>query len=127
MFSKKDILNIAFRRWKGECLKKISQDYNTSEFDLVKLEKENQAEIAAYESLFCKVEIQRLIAGDPIRKIQYGFVLSAYFFSRTREGLPEVIMEFSQKSVHVEARLGNFSEAERVLESFEEDFGIRLL
>lgn len=28
MFSKKDILNIAFRQWKGESLKAIALDYN---------------------------------------------------------------------------------------------------
>ena len=127
MFSKKDILNIAFRQWKGEPLKAIAKDYNTTQKALIELRKENKAEFAHLETEFRTVEIQRLTAGDPIRKAQYGFVLSAYMLVRTRDQMPKAIVEFSKQSVKTEAHLHSTVEAEVVLEEFEADFGIKLV
>ena len=127
MFSKKDILNIAFRNWKGESLKGIAPDYNTTEKALLNLRKENSAEFAHLETEFRNAEIQRLTAGDPTRKAQYGFVISAYMLVRTREQLPKAIVEFSQQSDKAETHLQTLNEAESVLEAFEADFGITLV
>ena len=127
MFSKRDILNIAFRHWKGEALKAIAKNYNTTEKQLVQLRKENKAEITHLEAEFRAAEIQRLHARDPIRQAHYGIVLQAYMLVRTRAQLPKAIMEFSQQSDKVEAHLQTLTEAEAVLESFEAHFGITLI
>lgn len=127
MFSKKDIINIAFRNWKGESLKDIAPDYNTTPKALAQLRKENSAEFAHLETEFRNAEIQRLTAGDPIRKAQYGFVLSAYMLVRTRDQLPKAIAEFSQQSDKPDAHLQTLVEAEAVLSEFESDFGITLV
>ena len=76
---------------------------------------------------FRNAEIQRLTAGDPIRKSHYGFVIAAYMLVRTREHLPKAIVEFSQESDKLEAHLQTLAEAEAVLETFEADFGITLV
>ena len=127
MFSKKDILNIAYRQWKGDPLKAIATDYDTTEKALVKLRKENKAEFTHLETEFRNAEIQRLTAGDPIRMAHYGFVLSAYMLARTREQMPKAIVEFSQQSNKTEAHIASTTQAEAVLEAFEADFGITLV
>lgn len=127
MFSKKDILNIAFRQWKGESLKAIALDYNTPQKSLKQLRKENKAEFTYLEAEFRTAEIQRLTAGDPIRKAQHGFVLSAYMLVRTSDRLPKAIVEFSQQSPKTETHLHTLDEAETVLKSFEDDYGITLI
>lgn len=127
MFSKKDILNIAFRQWKGESLKAIASDYNSTEKALIQLRKENLSEWTHLETEFRSAEIQRLTAGDPIRKAHYGFVLSAYMLVRTREQLPKAIVEFSQQSNKADTHLQTLNEAEAILEAFEADFGITLV
>ena len=119
--------NIAFRNWKGESLKNIAPDYDTTEKALIQLRKDNRAEFAHLETEFRNAEIQRLTAGDPIRKSHYGFVIAAYMLVRTREQLPKAIVEYSQKSSKVEAHLQRLAEAEAVLQAFEADFGIALI
>ena len=127
MFSKKDVLNIAFRQWRGESLKEIAPDYDTTEKDLAKLRKEKRAEFAHLEAEFHKAEIQRLTAEDPVRKAHYGFVIAGYMFAKARAHLPEAIVEFSQQSPKTETHLHTVAEAKQVLESFEADFGITLI
>ena len=127
MFSKKDILNIAFRNYKGESLKAIAPDYNSTEKALALLRKENRAEFTHLEAEFRNAEIQRLIASDPIQQAQYGFILSAYMLVRSRTQMPKAIVEFSQKSDKPDAHLHTMEEAEAVLESFEAYFGIKLV
>ena len=117
--------NIAFRNWKGESLKNIAPDYDTTEKALIQLRKDNRAEFAHLETEFRNAEIQRLTAGDPIRKAQYGFVLSAYMLVRTREQMPKAIVEFSQQSNKTETHLQTLDEAEAVLSEFEADFDIK--
>ena len=127
MFSKKDILNIAFRIWKGDSLKVIALDYDTTQKALKQLRSTNHAEFSHMETEFRNAEIQRLTAGDPIRKAHYGFVLSAYMLVRTREQMPKAIMEFSQQSPKTDSHLHTEGEAETVLADFEADFGITLV
>lgn len=127
MFSQRDVLNIAFRQWKGESLKAIAPDYNTTEKALTELREENKADFKVFEAEFYKAEIQRVTLEDPIRKAQYGFVLSAYMLVRTRRQLPKAIVDFSQESDKTEAHLQTLAEAESILESFEADFGITLI
>ena len=98
MISKKDLLNIAYRNWKGESLAEIADDYATTEKALAQLRKENKAEWVHLEAEFRNAEIQRLTAGDPIRQARYGFVLQAYMLVKTRTQLPKAIVEFSQQS-----------------------------
>ena len=127
MFSRKDILNIAFRIWKGEPLKSIAQDYNTTQKALNKLRKDNRAEFAHLETEFRAAEIQRLHAGDPVKAAHYGFVIAAYMRVRTRAHLPGAMVEFSRHSDKPEAILHTIDEAEAVLADFEADFGITLV
>ena len=127
MFSKRDILNIAYRQWKGEPLKAIATDYDTTEKVITQLRKDNRAEFAHLETEFRAVEIQRLSAGDAIRKSHYGFVIASYMLVRTRTQLPKAIVEFSQQSNKPDAHLQTLAEAEAVLADFEADFGITLL
>ena len=89
--------------------------------------RENSAEFTHLETEFRNAEIQRLTAGDPIRKAQYGFVRSAYMLVRTREQMPKAILAFSQQSDKPDAHLQTLSEAEAVLEAYEADFGITLV
>lgn len=127
MLSQKDILHIAFRQWKGEALETIAADYDTTAERLEQLRENLKAEFTQLEADFRSAEIQRLTAGDPIRKAQYGFVLSAYMLVRTRSQLPKAIVDFSQQSEKTEAHVHTLTEAEAVLESFEADFGITLV
>ena len=127
MFSKKDILNITFRQWKGESLKEIAPDFNTDEKTLAQLRKENKAEFAHLESEFRVAEIQRLTAEDPVRKAHYGFVLQAYMLMKTRDQMSKAIVEFSQQSDKADTHLHTLAEAETVLQAFETAFGIKLM
>ena len=119
--------NIAFRNWKGESLKTIAPDYDTTEKALIQLRKDNRAEFGHLETEFRNAEIQRLTAGDPIRQAHYGFILAAYMLVRTRTQVPKAIIEFSQQSEKIDPRLHSTAEAEAVLESFEADFGIKFV
>lgn len=119
--------NIAFRNRKGESLKDIAPDYDTTEKALIQLRKDNRAKFAHLETEFRNAETQRLTAGDPIRKSHYGFVIAAYMLVRTREQLPKAIVGYSRKSSKVETYLQRLSEAEAVLEAFEADFAIALI
>lgn len=127
MFSKRDILNIAYRNWKGESLKTIALDFKTSEKALAQLRKDNKAEFAHLEAEFRNAEIQRLTAGDPIRQTHYGFIIAAYMQVRMRTQIPQAILEFSKQSDKPDAHIQTLSEAESILESFEADFGIQLV
>ena len=94
---------------------------------MIQLRKANKAEFAHLETEFRNAEIQRLTAGDPVRKAHYGFVIAAYMFVKARAHLPEAIVEFSQQSPKTETHLHTVAEAKQVLESFEADFGITLV
>ena len=127
MFSKRDILNIAYRNWKGDTLKAIAADYDTTEKAISQLRKDNRAEFAHLETEFRNAEIQRLTAGDATRKTHYGIVLSAYMLIRSRAQLPQAVIEFSQQSHKPDAHIQTLAEAETLIAAFESDFGITLI
>lgn len=126
MFSKRQIITIAFRNWKGEPLGIIANDYDTTIDVLEQLQEDNKAYIESLETEFQSAELQRL-SSDSDRKARHGIVFSAYLASRNRSKLPRAVIEYTENAPHTQKLIASTTEAEDAIKAFEEDFGITLL
>lgn len=125
--SKQDFIGIVHKHFTGESLKAIATGHGISEKALIQFKNQNQAEWTHYESQFKQAAVNRLTAGDPVRKAKYGFILSAFFLAPTREQLAKTIMSVSQRNKNSDLHIHTNEDAESLIEEFESDWGITLL